>query len=127
MKPRLIFSGFSLCIYAVTTQARDFVSAFDPTQTRHFEQCAMQLERQLQTGRPSKRSEKLAGTRTALFEMKVTPPGAPGPQTRLLYARRGQEFFVMRGLIKRRPKIKRREVELADREALDWRERSDAS
>jgi len=93
-----------------------FLGSFSERDQMDFEIAARILDRSLRTGRPpSGRAERAEGSPTGLFELKVTPPGRRGPQKRLLYVRRSRTIWLVSGVDKRSPKLRRSDIEHADR------------
>jgi Phage derived protein Gp49-like (DUF891) len=119
MAPTLLFTGNCIRIYAVTQQVIDAVDAFDKDQRRDFQTCAAVLDRSLEIGRPSSRSERIEGSRTRLFELRVTPPGRHGLHIRLLYVAQARDLLCVRAVLKKRRRITRNDIELADKAVLD--------
>jgi hypothetical protein len=66
------------------------------------------------------RLEKIQGSKTGLFELKLTRGGTPGPQLRFLGVWRGGTFFVARGVMKTSRAIKRADVRAADAVVSEW-------
>jgi hypothetical protein len=123
VKPTLIYQGNWISISVVTAQALEFVSGLTDAQWTDFEACSRTVDRSCELRRPSSRIERVEGSGPGLFELRVTPPGRRGPHVRLLYLAQRREFLVVRGLLKRQRRIGRREIELADRAATQYRSR----
>jgi len=126
MKPPPIFTGQCTSIHPITRQFKELHAEFDERERRDFEVAATILDTSLATGRPpGGRSERVKGTRAGLFELRITPPGRRGPHTRALYICEGRAVLMVRGLRKVERGIPRRDIRLADRDALAWRRRDD--
>jgi len=121
MRPNLIFQGHCIRIWTVTPAADEFVAGLSETNQRALLACSATVDRSLELGRPSARIARISGSHCGLFEMRVTPPGRRGPQTRLFYITDKREFLVLRGTDKRRPKLLRSDIELAERDAVAHR------
>lgn len=126
MKSPPFFTGRCISIYAITKQAQDFLSELSEREQRDFEVAATIVDRSRELGRPpGGRSERLAGSKQRLFELRITPLGRRGPHTRALFVTKGREIHVIRGLRKAERGIPRREIELAERDAAGVRPKAD--
>ena len=104
----------------VTEQASEFVGALTEREWLAFVRRTQTLDLSLATGRPPVGvSERIEGSSEGLWELRVTR--GRGPQIRFLYIREGDEILIVRCLRKREPRIKRREIQLAERDAKEWR------
>jgi hypothetical protein len=121
-----IFTGQCISIHTITPQSESFCAEFSERERRDFEVAATILDTSIAIGRPpGGRAERLVGSRTGLWELRVTPPGRRGPHTRCLYICEGRALLLARGMRKAQSGIPRREIELADLAVLRWRERGD--
>lgn len=121
-----IFTGRCISIHPITRQCQKLYAEFDERELRDFMVAATILDTSLATGRPpGGRSERVKCSRAGLFELRITTPGRRGPHTRALYVPNGRAMLMVRGLRKAERGIPRREVDLADRDALAWRRRHD--
>ena len=119
VKLALLFSGTCIRIYAANQQVIDTVRELSDVQWRDFQTCAAVLDTSLEVGRPSRRAERVHGSRAALFEMRVTPPGRSGPHVRFLYIARERDLLCVRGFIKKQRRIARKDIDLADKASLE--------
>lgn len=118
MKSPPFFTGRCISIHAITKQAEAFLGELNEREQRDFKVAATILDRSRELGRPpGGRSERLAGSKHRLFELRITPPGRRGPHTRALFVIDGREILVVRGLRKAQRGIPQREIELAERDA----------
>jgi putative component of toxin-antitoxin plasmid stabilization module len=107
----------------VTEQASEFIEALTEREWLAFVRRTHILDLSLATGRPPAGiSERVEGSSEGLWELRVTR--GRGPQIRFLYIRAGDEILIVRCLRKREPALKHREIQLADRDAKDWRRKS---
>lgn len=128
MEPRAIFNGTCISIQSITGHFDEFLAGMDRRERRDFEVAATILDTSLRRGRPpGGRSERVEGSRAGLFELRITPPGRRGPHTRALFIREGRALLMVRGLRKAQRGIPRREIALADRDALAYRSGADES
>lgn len=122
MKSPPIFSGTCISIYSITEQFDEFLAELDKRERRDLRIVATILDNSLRRGRPpGGRSERIEGSRTGFWELRITPPGRRGPHTRALYVCQGPALLVARGVRKAQRGIRRRDIELADRDVLAWR------
>jgi phage-related protein len=117
MKSPPLFTGRCISIHTLTKQAEAFFGELTERERRDFKVVATVLDRSRELGRPpGGRSERLAGTKCVLFELRITPPGRRGPHTRALFVVVGREVLIVRGMRKAQRGIPRREIELAERD-----------
>jgi len=122
MKSQAFFVGRCISIHAITRQAEEFLDELSARERRDFEVAATILDRSRERGRPpGGRSERVAGSKQGLFELRITPPGRRGPHTRGLFLCEGSEVLIVRGVRKAQRGIPRREIKLADRDAAATR------
>lgn len=122
MKSQPIFSGTCISVHSITEQAAKFLANLGERERRDLQVVATILDTSLATGRPpGGRSERVRGSAVGLWELRITPPGRRGPHTRALYVCAGRELLIVRGVLKAQRGIPRREIELAERDALVWR------
>lgn len=94
--------------------AKRFLEDLPERDWRKFLSAARLVAQALEPGSGlSGRLERVQGSRVGLLELKVTAPGSPGPQLRILCIRKGRTIWCTRGLVKRE-RLPRREVELAE-------------
>jgi Phage derived protein Gp49-like (DUF891) len=125
MKSRSIFSGKCISIHTITEQAEKFFVDLDEREQRDLRVAGAILDTSLAIGRPpGGRAERVAGSTAGLWELRVTPPGRRGPHTRALYICEQRALLVVRGVRKAQRGIPRRQIELADGEALTWQRRA---
>lgn len=128
MKSQPIFSGTCISVHSITDQATEFLANLSEREHRDLRVAATILDTSLATGRPpGGRSERVRGSAAGLWELRITPPGRRGPHTRALYVCEGRELLIVRGMRKAQRGIPRREIELAERDALAWRRGNDES
>jgi hypothetical protein len=95
--------------------ALEFLQGLDERGKRDFTVAARVLATTLASGRPpSGRSERLAGSRCGLYELRITPRGRAGPHARLLFTRKQNTIRCATGILKRES-LRRRDIELAER------------
>jgi putative component of toxin-antitoxin plasmid stabilization module len=108
--------------FTVTEQASEFIGALADREWFAFVRRTQILDLSLATGRPPVGvSERVDSSSEGLWELRVTR--GRGPHIRFLYIREGDEILIVRCLRKREPRLKRREIRLADRDAREWRKR----
>jgi len=126
MKSPPFFTGRCISIHAITKQAETFLEGLTERERRDFEVAATILDRSRERGRPpGGRSERVAGSKHGLFELRITPPGRRGRHTRALFIAEGKEILVVRGVRKAQRGIPRGEIVLADRAASEYRRERD--
>jgi putative component of toxin-antitoxin plasmid stabilization module len=104
----------------VTEQADEFIRALTEREWLTFVRRARTLDLSLATGRPPAGiAERVEGSSQGLWELRVTR--GRGPRIRFLYLRAGEEILIVRCLRKREPALRRREIEIAERDAKRWR------
>jgi hypothetical protein len=119
MSDRPLLTIEQLAFYAIETKpgqfpAHEFVESLDDVGKRDLRIAGRVLATTLATGRPpAGRSERVRGSTTGLYELRVTPPGRRGPHARLLYLREGNAIRCVRGVLKRES-LRRRDIQLAD-------------
>ncbi len=119
MADRLLQTIEQLSFYAIETApglfpAHEFIESLDDVGKRDFLVAARILATTIATGRPpAGRSERIRGSSTGLYELRVTPRGRRGPHARLLYVRDGNAIRCARGVLKRE-RLARRDIQLAD-------------
>jgi hypothetical protein len=92
-----------------------FVEGLDEIGQRDFRVAARIISTTVVSGRPpAGRSERVAGSKLGLFELRITPPGRRGPHARLLYMRDAHSIRCAHGVLKRE-RLARRDIELAER------------
>lgn len=125
MQPFQIYEGQWLSIIAITQKAVDFFEEMTELDWRNFQTCADSLDRALQETRHkhSQLLQRISGSRERIYEIRVTRRKTKGPQVRLLCVFEERTLLVVRGLVKRQSKIGRRDIELANRAAAEYRAR----
>jgi hypothetical protein len=119
MPDRLLLTIEQLTFYAIETApgqfpAHEFIENLDDVGKLHLRVAARILATTLATGRPpAGRSERVRGSTTGLYELRLTPPGRRGAHARLLYIREGNAIRCVRGVLKRE-RLRRRDIQLAD-------------
>jgi hypothetical protein len=69
----------------------------------------------LLTGAPAvHRIEKVKGATNTIWELKITVPGTPGPQLRMLCSVHGRKVICLRGVDKRDSQLRLSDVRAAD-------------
>lgn len=102
--------------------AREFVSGFDTRAQSDLHIAARIAETSFRTGRsPGGRLERVEGSSTGLYELKVTPPGRRGPHTRLFFVVADRIAWVSSGIVKTRRKLSRSDIAYADKIVQEWR------
>jgi len=110
--------------FSISQQATQFIATLSEREWLDFVRRAGILDLSLATGRPPAGvAERVEGSSAALWELRVTPNSRRGPKIRFLYVRVGPDIFIVRCIRKRAPTFRRREVELADRDAKEWKKR----
>ena len=105
--------------FTVSDQAAEFIQALMEREWLAFVRRAQILDHSLSSGRPSVRVAKhLEGSSENLWELRVKC--GRGPQIRFLYFCHGKEVLIVRCL-RKREEIRRRDIELADRDAKRWK------
>lgn len=110
----------------ISRQAEEFALGLDARERKKLAAACQSVGSSLVLGRPPAgrteliRSSKIRG----MFELKVTWPGADGPQLRLICVREGDVVLVARGLVKRSRCISRHDIELAEKTIAEHRERT---
>jgi hypothetical protein len=108
--------------FSISQQATQFIAGIAEREWLDFVRRAGTLDLSLATGRPPAGvAERVEGSSARLWELRVTPNSRRGPKIRFLYLRLGDDILVVRCIRKRAPAFRRREVELADRDAKAWR------
>jgi hypothetical protein len=126
MRNDFIHSTGQLTFLAIETgagrfPAKRFLESLREDGWRDFCVAARVLATSLAIGRPpSGRARRVAGSRTGLFELRITPCGRRGPHARMLYIPDQNTIWCVRGLLKRE-RLPRRDIELADRTVRRWR------
>jgi hypothetical protein len=116
---RFLFKIEHRSFYAIETlpgvfPAEEFIERLDDVGKRHLRVAARTLATTLAAGRPpAGRSERIRGSTTGLFELRITPRARRGPHARLLYVREGNAIRCAGGVVKRE-RITRRDIKLAD-------------
>jgi phage-related protein len=119
-----IYEGEYLYFQAISKQVLEWLEEATDRERANLAVAATILENSIRTGRPpAGRSERVEGSSTGLYELRVTPPGHRGVQVRILYVREGRTILCARAVSKRQRKISRREIELAERTIKDYRAR----
>jgi putative component of toxin-antitoxin plasmid stabilization module len=102
----------------ITEQASEFVGALTEREWLAFVRRVQILDLSLTTGRPPAGvAGRLEGSSEGLWELRITR--GRGPQIRFLYIREREEVLIVRGV--RNATLRRHEIELADRDARQWR------
>ncbi len=118
--PILEYEQFTFrCTNQQTAAFVDELSAADKTKLASAARIAATS---LAIGRPAaNRWQKIRGSK-GLFELKVTAPGSPGPQVRLICAVADSTVLLVHGLVKTQSALPAGAVKLAARELARWRE-----
>jgi hypothetical protein len=117
---RLIHTIEQLAFFAIETgskhfPAQAFIESLDDIGRRDFRVAARILATSVASGRPpAGRSERVAGSRVGLYELRITPPGRRGPHARLLYVRERNAILCALGVLKRE-RLSRTDIETAER------------
>jgi hypothetical protein len=112
--PILQLEGFTF--HPISEQAAQYLAGLDERDWNRFVVAATILVASLCSGRPpAGRSELVRGTVRGLHELRLTMPGTPGPQKRILYIREARRILCVRGITKRQSALPRREVDAAAR------------
>ncbi len=120
---RLIHETEYRSYYAITEQADRFIRELEERDWLDFVRRAAVLDLSLATGRPpAGAAERVEGSSTGLWELRVTPNSRRGPKVRFLYVCVGKDIFVVRCVRKREPSLRRHEINLADRDAKGWKD-----
>lgn len=111
-------NGFS--IHLTTRQAERFALALSERDWAKFDASMEYLTRCLRTGAPVVgRAEKVSGSSCQLYELKITAPGSKGPQLRMLCGAEEERVLCVRGVDKRRPKLRPEDIRAAERALRD--------
>lgn len=94
-------------------QAKQFLEELRDRDWRKFLGAARTVETALRNRRRTGRLERVEGSKVGLLELKITAPGSPGPQLRILRIQKGRTIWLARGLVKRE-RLRRRDIELAE-------------
>jgi hypothetical protein len=87
-----------------------------------FLSAAKILETSLRYNRPpAGRAEKVAGSRTGLWEMRVTPKGGTAPHLRVLYVREGNTLWAAMGFTKQKNALAKSDITMGDNICREWR------
>jgi hypothetical protein len=119
MPDRLLLTIEQLTFYAIETgprqfPAHEFIEALDDAGKLDLLVAARVLATTLGAGRPpAGRSERVRGSATGLYELRLTPPGRRRAHARLLHVREGNAIRCVRGVLKRE-RLHRRDIQLAD-------------
>lgn len=118
-----LFRCDSFKFKAICRQPEDFAAGLDARERAKLDAACQSVGQSFADGRPpAGRTELIRGSKIrGLFELRITWPGAPGPQLRLLCVREGGCVLVARGLAKRGRHIPRREIELAEHALTAYR------
>lgn len=117
-----LFKCSSIEIIPITKQVRDFVRNLSPADWARFAAQCRLLAEALETGTPpTGRTAKVKGSKR-LWELKLTSPGARGPQLRLLFTTEAGRILLLRGVDKRQARLSRHEIDLAQRDLLAYEE-----
>jgi hypothetical protein len=124
MSHQSFFKCNSFKFKSISDQAVEFASGLDERQRAKLEAACQSVGQSFAAGRPpAGRTQLIRGSKIrGLFELRITWPGAPGPQLRLLCVREGDTVLVARGLVKRSRRISRHEIELAEQVIAAHRE-----
>jgi hypothetical protein len=86
-----------------------------------FYAAAKLIQNTLRSGRPPVgRAVKVMGSKTGLWELRVTPDGSTPPHLRLLYLRRGQTLWAAIGFTKQKNELQEKDRKTGDRIAIEW-------
>jgi hypothetical protein len=119
-----VYHGEWLTFCSITKQAHQFLDSLRGQDWDDFVVAATILETSLRTGRPpAGRAARINGSKSGLFELRITPPRRKGPKLRLLYVRQERRILCARGITKRYSAIRRHDIELADEAVAEYRTR----
>jgi hypothetical protein len=123
----LLYVGEFISIRAITrlsgaSPAKDWLDGLDKTGKAKFYSAAKILENSIRSNRPpSGRAEKIVGSRTGLWELKVTPAGGSPPHLRLLYVREGQVLWAATGFKKQSNKLRAQDIRQGETIVNEWK------
>ena len=105
----------SFTFHCYSKSVAKFVENLSDRDWDKFNSVANLFTTMLLTGAPAvHRVEKVKGTTNTIWELKITVPGAPGPQLRLLCILRGRRVICLRGVDKRDSQLRLSDVRAAD-------------
>lgn len=105
----------SFTFYTVSKSVEKFLDRLSDRDWDKFNSVAHLFTVMLRTGAPAvHRVEKVTGTTNTIWELKITIPGTPGPQLRMLCIVRGRKIICVRGIDKRDPHLRPGDVRTAD-------------
>jgi hypothetical protein len=124
MRPPLL--RFEHISFVCTNQrVREFIDGLDANDQAKLLSAARIAATSLAVGRPpANRWQKVRGS-PDLFELKVTPPGARGPHTRLVCTIENSTVLILAGVVKRQRALPAATVKQAERELARWRVEDD--
>lgn len=115
-----IFKCGNFSFFPLNKQCEDFLLTLSDYHWMKFESAGAYFTRMLATGAPAVgRVEKVSGSSQKLYELKITAPGSDGPQLRLLCAVEGGRILCVRGIDKRRRRLRPNDIKIADRAVAD--------
>jgi Phage derived protein Gp49-like (DUF891) len=102
--------------------ACDWFDGLDKKGLGQFYAAIATMETSLDAGRPSKRFQKVRGSKQKLWELRVTMPGSSAPHLRLLYRREGKTLWVAVGFTKQKNRLERSDIQQGDNITQEWLE-----
>jgi hypothetical protein len=116
-----LFKCGKFTVYVHNKRVEDFVIDLSPRDWEKLDSVLELLALMLLSGAPPvDRIVKISGATHKLYELKVTPPGSKGPQLRVLALVDGRKIILLRGIDKREPRIRSREIRTADKAAGEY-------
>jgi hypothetical protein len=116
-----LFKCKPFTVYKYSSQVGDFLADLSHRDWLRFVSVVERLTALLLTGAPAvDRIEKVRGTSNKLYELKIAPPGSKGPQPRVICLVDGRKIICLRGIDKRQPRLRPRDVQLADKIASSY-------
>jgi hypothetical protein len=118
-----LFECDNFKFHTTTKQAEKFVDRLSDHDWARFASACKLMAIALKSGQnPAGRVQRVSGSSSGLFEIKITPPGAKGPALRMLCVVQGSEVLCVRGVDKRQGQLPAREIKLADKAVAIRRE-----
>lgn len=116
-----LFECNTFTVYSLNPQVEGFLADLSPQNWVKFDSVVELFTRLLLTGAPAvDRIEKVKGASGKIYELKITAPGSKGPQLRVLCLVKGRAILCLRGIDKRQSRLRRQDIEAADKAATDY-------